>query len=95
MSINTTGYHVIVPSDLTYYVEADSEEEAGAKVAAALFGIPRPLHKRLPNDTTVALLADKTTHKPPPWDVEFASACHGCGCEIDPDIHPTACAHCA
>ena len=86
MSLAATAYHVIVPSDLTYYVEADSEEDAVQKVAEAIAGKPG-MH--LPQNGAVCILADRTTHKPNGWDEEFASACAGCGCEIDTDIHPT------
>ena len=73
MSIKTRVYRVTVPSELVYRVEADSEEDAVAKVAAALFG-PPPTY-----ELSVALLADRTTQKPPPWDVEEAAACALCG----------------
>lgn len=91
MSIHTRAYHVLVPSTLTYWVEADSEEEAAQLVWAAV----DPQRKWIKPDPSVALLADRVESKPPPYDVEFASACAGCGSEIDTDIHPTMCADCA
>lgn len=78
VSIHTTAYHVLVPSVLTYYVEADSADEAEQRVWDAIN--PRR-NKSAPTDPTVMLLADRTEQKEPPWDVTDPSDHGECGCD--------------
>lgn len=72
MSIHTRAYHVLVPSTLTYWVEADSEEEARLKVGLSIAGTPVC--------NTVAVVKVEQTPVPS-WDVEDPSDHGECGCD--------------